>query len=96
VVHDLLFTLHNTAVTSEDNAMTSRRSFIESLVTQIQSAFLDNPMLSLTLPDAQRRFGVDAVTCAGVLGALVGARVLVKDHRMYRRNFPRPAVQPAA
>jgi len=41
--------------------MNSRRSFIESLVMQIQSAFLDNPMLSLTLPDAQRTFGVDAV-----------------------------------
>jgi hypothetical protein len=65
-------------------------------VIQIQSAFLENPMLSLTLPAVHRRFGVDAVTCAGVLGALVDAQVLVKDHGVYRRNFPRPAVRPAA
>ena len=76
--------------------MTSTRSFIESLVIQIQSAFLENPMLSLTLSAAQRRFGVDAVTCAGVLSALVDAQVLVKDHGVYRRSFPRPAVRPAA
>jgi hypothetical protein len=76
--------------------MTSIRSRIENLVTQMQSAFLDNPMLSLTLPAAQRRFGVDEITCAGVLGALVDARVLTKREGVYRRNFPRPAVRPAA
>jgi hypothetical protein len=76
--------------------MTSTRSRIEDLVTQMQSAFLDNPMLSLTLPAAQRRFGVDEITCAGVLGALVDARVLTKREGIYRRNFPRPAVRPAA
>jgi hypothetical protein len=76
--------------------MTSRRSFIEDLVMQMQSAFLDSPMLSLTLRAAQRRFGVDVVTCAGVLGALVDARVLVKHDGVYQRNFPHPAMRPAA
>lgn len=76
--------------------MTSTRSRIEHLLMQIQSAFLDNPMLSLTLPAAQRRFGVDEITCAGVLAALVDARVLTKSEGVYRRNFPRPAVRPAA
>ena len=76
--------------------MTSTRSRIEHLLMQIQSAFLDNPMLSLTLPAAQRRFGVDEITCAGVLAALVDARVLKKSEGVYRRNFPRPAVRPAA
>ena len=76
--------------------MTSRRRFIESLVMQVQSTFLENPMLALTVPAAQRRFSVDEFTCAQVLGALVDARVLVKDDGVYRRHFPRPAAQPAA
>ena len=76
--------------------MTSRRRFIESLVMQMQSVFLDNPMLSLTVPAAQRMFSVDEFTCAAVLGALVDARVLVKDDGVYRRHFPRPAARPAA
>lgn len=76
--------------------MTSTRSQIENLVMQMQSAFLDNPMLSLTVPAAQRRFGVDEVTCSGVLGVLVDARVLTKREGVYRRKFPRPAVRPAA
>jgi hypothetical protein len=65
------------------------RSRIESLVTLMQSAFLHNPTLSLTLSSARRRFGVDEVTCAGVLGALVDAGVLAKHQGTYRRNFPR-------
>jgi hypothetical protein len=76
--------------------MTSTRSRIERLVVRIQSAFLDNPTLSLALPAAQRRFGVDAVTCAGVLDALVDAQVLTTRDGVYCRNFPRLAVQPAA
>lgn len=74
----------------------STRRRIERLVMQIQSAFLENPTLSLTLPAAQRKFGVDEVTCAGVLRALVDARVLTKREGVYRRNFPQPAVRPAA
>ena len=76
--------------------MTSLRNRIENLVMQVQSAFLENPMLSLTLPAARRRFDVDEVTGAGVLGVLVDARVLTKSEGIYRRNFPRPAVRPAA
>jgi hypothetical protein len=80
----------------DDAIMTSSPRRIESLVLQMQSAFLDNPMLSLTLSAARRRFGVDEITCAGVLGALVEARVLTKRDGVYRRNFPRPEVRPAA
>jgi hypothetical protein len=69
---------------------------IENLVTLLQSAFLDNPMLSLTLSSARRRFDVDEVTCAGVLGALVEAGVLTRHDGIYRRHFPRPARRPAA
>jgi hypothetical protein len=76
--------------------MTWNRRRVERLVMQIQNAFLENPTLSLTLPAAQRRFGVDEVTCAGVLSALVDARVLTRREGVYQRNVPRPAVRPAA
>ena len=76
--------------------MTPTRDRLESLVMQVQTAFLENPALSLTLPTAQRRFGIDDVTCAGVLGALVDARVLTERQGAYRRYLPRPGVQPAA
>ncbi len=65
--------------------MTSTRGWIESLVMRVQSAFLENPMFSLTLAAAQRRFGVDEAICAGVLGALVDARVLSERQGIYRR-----------
>jgi hypothetical protein len=76
--------------------MTAKRRRIEHLVVRIQSAFLDNSMLSLTLPAARRQFGIDKATCAGVLGALVDARVLTERGGVFCRNFPRPAVRPAA
>ena len=76
--------------------MTPTRGRIESLVMQIQTAFLENPMLSLTLPAAQRRFGLDEVTCAGLLGALVDAQVITKRDGVYQSYVPRPAVRPAA
>ena len=72
------------------------RSRIESLVTLMQSAFLDHPTLSLTRSAARRRFGVDDITCAGVLDALVDAGVLARRAGVYRRHFPRPAARPAA
>jgi hypothetical protein len=76
--------------------MTPTRRRIESLVMRIQSAFLENPMLSLTLPAAQRQFGLDEVTCAGLLDALVDAGVLTTREGAYCRRFPRPALRPAA
>ena len=76
--------------------MSPTRRQIESLVMQIQSAFLEDASLSLTLSTAQRRFGVDEVVGAGVLGALVDAHVLMTGAGVYRRYIPRPAVQSAA
>jgi hypothetical protein len=81
---------------SKDDAMTPTRGRIESLVMRLQTAFLQNPMLSLTQSAAQRRFRVDQVTCAGVLGALVDARVLTQRDGAYRRYFPRLAGRRAA
>jgi hypothetical protein len=74
----------------------STRRRLESLVTQMQAAFLADPTLSLTLAGARQRFGVGAATCAGVLGALVDAGVLTRRAGRYRRNFPHTAVRPAA
>jgi hypothetical protein len=76
--------------------MIATRSQIENLVIQMQSAFLDHPMLSLTLAAAERRFRVDAATCSAVLAALVDAGVLIKREGAYRRHVPRAAVLPAA
>ena len=76
--------------------MTPTRGRIESLVMRIQTVFLENPMLSLTLPAAQRRFGVDEETCAGLLDVLVDARVLTERDGAYRRYLQRPAMRPAA
>ena len=76
--------------------MTPTRGRIEHLVVRIETAFLQNPMLSLTLPAAQRRFRIDEVTCAGVLGALVAAGVLTRRDAAYSRYFPRLAARRAA
>jgi hypothetical protein len=80
----------------EDDAMTATRDRIEHLVVRIQSDFLDNPTLALTLPAAETRFGIDGVVCAGVLGALVDARVLTEREGAYRRYFPRQGARRAA
>jgi hypothetical protein len=79
-----------------DDAMTETRDRIENLVVRIQSDFLDNPTLALTLPAAEKRFGIDEVACAGVLGALVDARVLTEREGAYRRYFPPQAARRAA
>ena len=76
--------------------MTATRCQIEDLVMRIETDFLDNPRLALTLPAAQQRFGIDDRTCAGPLGALVDAHVLTQRERTYRRYFPRLAARRAA
>jgi hypothetical protein len=63
---------------------------------QIQSAFLEDAGLSLTLTAAQRRFGIDAFVGTGVLSALVAARVIRSRDAVYRRNVPRRVARPAA
>jgi hypothetical protein len=76
--------------------MTATRDRIEDLVLRIQAAFLDNPTLMLTLPAAEKRFGIDDVICASVLDALVDARVLTARKGAYRRYVPRLAARRAA
>ena len=76
--------------------MTATETRIGNMVLRIQNDFLDNPMLCLTLRRAQKRFGLDKAACAGVLGALVDARVLTYREGAYGRYFPRLAAQQAA
>lgn len=94
--HGLLLTRKDTADLLEDDAMTATRDRIEHLVVRIQSDFLDNPALALTPPAAAKRFGIDEVECAGVLGALVEARVLTEREGAYRRYFPPHVARRAA
>jgi len=76
--------------------MTPTRRQIENLVMRIQNAFLSDPTLTLTPSAAQARFGIDGVTCAGVLKTLVGAGVLTIQEGVYRRYFPGPIARRAA
>jgi hypothetical protein len=67
---------------------------IAALVMKIQNEFLDKAGLTLTLSQAQSRFGADEITCEAVLGALVDARVLAKTpDGAYIRFFPRLAMR---
>lgn len=59
------------------------------LLMQIQNAFLSTPGLTLSPPDAVRRFGADRLTCDAILSALVDARVLRRTPAgAYARAFP--------
>jgi len=68
---------------------TSKRRRIEDLVMRIEGEFLETPELKMTVPDAQRRFNVDEITCEAILDALVDAAVLFKTRdRVYGRLLP--------
>ena len=69
--------------------MTQNRRRIEDVLMRIEGAFLDTPGLRLTVAEAQRRFGIDEITCEAVLDALVDSAVLFKtSDRVYGRLFP--------
>ena len=76
--------------------MNATEARIGDMVLRIQTDFLDNPALSLTLPRAQKRYGWDQDTCAGMLAALADARVLICREGAYGRYFPRRPAQRAA
>jgi hypothetical protein len=77
--------------------MTADCHRIQDLIVKMQAAFLDVPGLSLTLPQAQRQFAADAVTCETLLGVLVEAGVLIRTPQgHYRRLYPRSTGRAAA
>jgi DNA-binding transcriptional regulator PaaX len=70
--------------------MTASYGRIGALIMRIQGDYLEEPGLTLTFGDAQRRFGADEITCEAVLAALVEAGVLTKTREgAYARFFPR-------
>ena len=70
--------------------MTASCDSIGSLVLRMQGDFLETPGLTLTLRDAQQRFGADEITCEALLTAMVDAAVLTKTHEgVYARFFTR-------
>lgn len=72
--------------------MTASERRIADLVMRIEGEFLETPELKLTISDAQRRFGIDEITCEAVLDALVDATVLFKtSDRVYGRLIPHAA-----
>ena len=71
------------------------------LVLRVQDAFLDSPTLQITLPQAQREFGMDAFTChadgiaagAPVHTLLVQSSTVVRDQIV---KAPGAAIPPAS
>ena len=54
----------------------TRAETIRELKRRVRAEYAEMPGLSVTLPQAQRLWGLDEPTCAAVLGALVKRRVL--------------------
>ena len=50
----------------------------DDVLRRVQGEFLEMPGLRLTVPQARRLWGLDAVSCDALLGALVDARFLFK------------------
>jgi hypothetical protein len=74
---------------TENKALLTTRRQIEDLVMRIEGDFLETPGLMLTVAEAQRRFGIDEITCEAVLDALVDSAVLFKTRdRVFGRFFP--------
>ena len=62
---------------------------LDHVLMRVQGEFLEMPGLMLTVADAQRRFGLDEITCEAILDALVDSAVLFKTRdRVYGRLFP--------
>jgi hypothetical protein len=51
-------------------------SHVESLAVRIRAEFLEMPGLRLTLPQAQRLWGLDRETCDQVVHVLIARSVL--------------------
>ena len=69
--------------------MTANAHPVEALVMRMQREFLEAPTVQLTMPQAERRFGIDRVTCEAVLSVLVDAKVLARSlNGAYSRFYP--------
>lgn len=70
--------------------MTVAPTEVSALIVRVQRDFLNTPQLALTMPQAERHFGLDQPICEAAIHALVEARVLFRGRDgAYRRFFPR-------
>lgn len=61
----------------------------ELLLLRVEGEYREMPGLSLTVPQAERLWGLDASTCASVLTALIERRVLTRTPSgAYLRRSP--------
>lgn len=69
---------------------------IGELVIRIQEAYLDTPDLTLSLGEAQTRFGLDELTCRALFDLLRDAGVLTASDAAGRARFRlrRPSLPP--
>jgi hypothetical protein len=65
----------------------------EDVLRRVQGEFLEMPGLRLTEPQARRLWGLDASSCAALLGALVDAKFLfrTRDGAFRRVEHAAPA-----
>ena len=57
---------------------------VERLAARVRAEFLEMPGMHLTLPQAQRLWGLDAETCERVITMLVSNKVLRREHGVIR------------
>lgn len=65
---------------------------IDEVLQRIQGEYLEMPGLRLTVPQAQRLWGLERDTCDALLGALVDAKFLsqTRDGSFVRLDGARP------
>jgi hypothetical protein len=57
---------------------------VERLAARVRAEFREMPRMQLTLPQAQRLWGLNAETCEHVVAMLVATRVLRCEHGVIR------------
>ena len=71
--------------------------FSDDVLRRVQGEFLEMPGLRLTEPQARRLWGLDAASCAALLGALIDSKFLFKtrdgafmrvEHAPLKATFP--------
>lgn len=58
--------------------MSAEQQPLDDVLRRVQGEFNEMPGLRLTLPQAQRLWGLDRAACDSLLGALVDARFLLR------------------
>ena len=51
---------------------------LDDVLRRVQGEYIEMPGLRLTLPQAQRLWGLDSTACHALLGALVDAKFLLR------------------